>query len=203
MGLKFGFEVESFCLRDDKPILVPSGLPFDECGWLVEARSEPHHNVRKAIYLLKAELEQVDLDAKKQGVTLAYTPYMEISRALRVEAARNFKKGRLAFKNVYGHATHRCSTRFATAALHVSVTNEQEFGYYDKDNKYQTRKYPGFVDHAALIALLDKSFKQEIAAAKRNPGFYEVKVDGRIEYRSLPNNVDLDKLCKVLQEFRS
>lgn len=58
--------------------------------------------------------------------------------------------------------------------------------------------YPGFVDHAMLVGRLDSAFKAEIRAARRNPGFYERKGDGRIEYRSLPNNVDLEKVREVL-----
>jgi hypothetical protein len=43
-------------------------------------------------------------------------------------------------------------------------------------------------------------FAKEIAGARRRPGFYEIKSDGRIEYRSLPNTINKHKLISVLKE---
>lgn len=54
-----------------------------------------------------------------------------------------------------------------------------------------------FIDVPKVIMILDKEFKDEIAKAKRLPSAYEVKPHG-FEYRSLPNNVDIDKLLYVL-----
>lgn len=200
--VKFGFELEAFCLDSSGAVsLVPSGIPFDECGWLCEIRSEPHVAIYKAIHLLIAEQKKVEIDALKAGVNLHYTPLLEIPRPLKVQAARRFGKGLIAYKNIYGYETHRNSTRFQTASLHVSVTNQAEWHYTDQKDRPQVHRYAGFVDHARLISLFDRRFKTEIAAAKRNPGFYEIKPDGRIEYRSLPNNVDLFKVAEVLEEF--
>lgn len=222
--IKVGFELELFCTIDGKPVLVPNGLPYDECGWLVEVRSEPHTDVWKAIGLFEAEINSVYRAAQKAGVTLVRQPLMEIPRELKVAAARKHGKGLLRYENIYGHETHRCSSKMATAALHISLTNTQVFNYrksakvdasvyhgwilgklslpafcqpqlVDKEFKYQ-----GFIDHAKLIGRMDVAFKGEIRAAKRNPGFYEVKADGRIEYRSLPNDVDLQKVGKVLED---
>lgn len=209
--MKIGFELEAFCLASkdlgpDKggnalvPCLVPDGLPLDECGWLVEVRSEPHSDVTKAIFLLQAETRTVEAQAKAKRVSLSYVPLLEIPRDLKVKAARRHGKGLLTFRNLYGHETHR--TRFATASLHVSFTEERTFRYgAGTPIVNHTFTYPGFIDHARIIVSLDKAFAKEIAAAKRNPGFYEVKGDGRIEYRSLPNNVCLDKLERELRRI--
>lgn len=231
--MKYGFELEAFVLREEEgathpalrhptgppdnvtevrrvPVLVPDTLPFDECGWLAEVRSEPHRDITKAIYLLQAETKEVERLAKKAGVTLSYVPLLEIPRDLKVKAARAHGKGLIRFRNLYGHETHRNSTKLQTASLHVSVTEEKVYSYtraittaatgcYSAPHQFI---YPGFVDHAKLIVGLDKAFAAEIKAAKRNPGFYEVKADGRIEYRSLPNNVDLGKLEDVLRRLK-
>jgi hypothetical protein len=206
--MKIGFELEMFCLdslEEDKfPCLVPEGLPYDECGWLVEVRSEPHDDIRKAIALFQAEIDAVTEKATKAGVTLLREPLLEIPRNVKVQAARSYNKTPLRYQNVYGHQTHRNSTRLQTAAIHISFTNEQTFRYdrWTKDGRVpDTMKYPGFVDHARIIVGLDRAFKDEIKKAKRNPGFYEVKVDGRIEYRSLPNNVDLEKIRIELEKL--
>lgn len=83
--MKYGFELEFFCEKVDPtwdgtlkegmtdspmvPCLVPAGLPYDECGWLVEVRSEPHADLRCAIALLQAEVEKVTEQAKAKGNT--------------------------------------------------------------------------------------------------------------------------------------
>lgn len=200
--IKLGFELEAFVFnQNQEAILVPNDLPYDECGWLAEVRSEPNADVVRAVYLLRAETTKVLKDAQRLGVVLDFSPLYPISRELKVQAARRFGKGRLAYRNLYGHETHRCSSKFATASLHVSFTNQQEFHYTDQDRQHRIHKHNGFVDHAKYVSYLDRAFKEEIKVAKRNPGFYEVKSDGRIEYRSLPNNVDLDKLTTVLVEM--
>ena len=205
--MKYGFELEAFCREpiilghEGKWILVPTGLPYDECGWLAEIRSEPHTNIIKAIALLQAERKIVEAMADKANCVLVFEPLTKIPRELKVAAARKHGKGLLKYKNIYGHETHKCRTDLATASLHVSFTNEVKFSY--KDGK-QPREYvhQGFIDHAKLIVGLDRAFKEEIKSAQRNPGFYEAKDDGRVEYRSLPNNIDLDKLAEVLERIK-
>lgn len=202
--MKIGFELEAFILKDGGlgndpiPVLVPRGIPKDECGWLVEIRSEPHSNVSKAIALFqvdKAEVEQT-LKISYPELTLAYVPTFDIPRDLKVAARRLTGKGTLAYRNLYGHENHR--TRLATASMHISFTNERVHSYVDQRSFAQQFKYAGFIDHAKIIVGLDKAFKAEIRAAGRNPGFYEVKTDGRIEYRSLPNDVGFKKVQEVL-----
>lgn len=216
--MKFGFELELFCRTPiegevgGKYCLVPPGLPYDECGWLVEVRSEPHYDLRKAIALLEAETIAVTEQAAKKSIILVRQPLAEIPRDLKVQAARQHTKGLIRYRNIYGHETHRCRTNLATASLHISFTNEREkvFRYTNRtiEGKYikeasvtESFKYNGFIDHAKIIVGLDKAFAADIRAAQRNPGFYEVKDDGRIEYRSLPNDVDLNKVREVLTEL--
>lgn len=214
--MKYGFELEAFCLKshdrttilgmplgglEQYPVLVPDGLPYDECGWLVEIRSTPATDVVEAIHLLHAAREKVEKDARKAQVTLAYVPLFDIPRDLKVKAARKHGKGIIAYHNVHGYETHR--TRLATASLHVSFTDERTFHYTDAKGANRDHKYQGFVDHARIIATFDKAFREEIKAAKRNPGFYEVKGDGRIEYRSLPNDVNLAKVQEVLLKLNA
>ena len=216
--MKFGFEVEFFCrtpITGDDPAsgaycLVPSSIPKDDCGWLAEVRSEPHQDIRKAIALLKAEISLVCRQASKAGVLVVQEPLGKIPRELIAKAARLSNKDAVRYQNIYDHETHRHRIDFAPAATHVSFTNEHVKTFtkktYTVDGKFiraetttEEFKYQGFIDHAKLIVGLDRAFAAEIKAAQRNPGFYEVKSDGRIEYRSLPNNVDFEKLGDVLE----
>lgn len=198
--LKLGFELEAFILKDGLPTLVPTSLPMDECGWLVEIRSDPHTSVRKAIALLNVERAIVEERTQKfPELTLAFLPTFDVPRDVKVKALRRTGKDILRYRNLYGHENHR--TKLSTASLHVSFTNEQTFFYTDMKGVNKEHKYPGFIDHAKIIMAFDKAFKDEIRAAGRNPGFYETKPDGRIEYRSLPNNVDLQKLQDTLSSI--
>lgn len=197
--ITYGFELELFITKKTgEPVLVPSPIPYDECGWLAEVRSEPHADIDKAIALFQVEIERVRSMIAKADLCAVQVPSMEIPRKLKVSAARLYSKGQIHYRNLYGHETHKNSTKFQTASIHVSVMNQREH-YIDGKLSH---KYPAFVDHAALIVGMDHAFKQEIAKAKRNPGFYEVKADGRIEYRSLPNDVSLAKLADVLKGIK-
>jgi hypothetical protein len=42
--------------------------------------------------------------------------------------------------------------------------------------------------------------KTEYMSAEFLAGFYEVKQDGRVEYRSLPSNTSLDKLIEFFEK---
>lgn len=197
--MKFGFEMELFLVNGaGEPQMVPvnSGLPYDECGWLVEVRSEPHTNIDKAMALFQFEIEKVKQQVRNAGFFVEQVPFKEVPRNLKVQAARNYSKGRIAYQNLYGHETHRNGTKLQTAAVHVSVTNRYEFKH-DKG----VFTYAGFVDHAKFIVKMDNAFREEIRQTRRNPGFYEVKPDGRIEYRSLPNDIALPKLAATLKEI--
>ena len=57
-------------------------------------------------------------------------------------------------------------------------------------------------DWVKLFTHLDDCFSKEIEESGRNPGFYEVKFDGRVEYRSLPSNINLKKVISVIQSFK-
>jgi hypothetical protein len=60
-------------------------------------------------------------------------------------------------------------------------------------------------DFRPIIERLDKEFAAELKMSNRQPGFYAVKDDCRVEYRSLPNFVftpDLAKIKPLLERFQ-
>ncbi len=76
----------------------------------------------------------------------------------------------------------RSPKAYLYAGLHISITNPRS---YTGDNNREVTYFPCF-DYPSIFRKLEKEFTSEIKAAYRNPGFYEVKPDGRVEYRSLP-----------------
>lgn len=192
--MKFGFELEKFLLKDGKPTVVPQELPHDACGWLVEFRSAPYSNPYEAIGSLYADMAEVTMQVKQKGFTLSEESFMDIPRGVKLEARRLYNKGVIAFQNLYG----KNPSRLDHAGLHVSFTRPVE-PYCEKNLKHPAQNL--IWDFPTLFKKLDKHYAREIAAAKRVPGFYEIKHDGRIEYRSLPITVGLWDLAGVLYDF--
>jgi len=198
-----GLEKEFFLLKDGKPQpLTNLGLPCDECGWLVEARGGPHVSIIDAVFSLKSSIYKIErtlaainakLPADEPPYVLSDEPVMKIDRAVKVKCARTFAKGLISYQNLHGYESHRNAVSEGTAGVHVSFTKSQAV-FHDK-KRYE---YHCNFDWPQIFMKLDKAFAEEIKASKRRPGFYELKTDGRVEYRSLPANVDLDKLINVL-----
>jgi len=191
--LKYGLEKEYFLLKDGKPIVV-SGFPADECGLLVEARGEPHYSITGAIFSLLSKDYELQTKAKKESLVLSDQPLMVIPHDVKLEAMRRFAKPLIKYENLYGHKAHKNSLREQTAGVHISFTSPQSYSY-DNGKIY---KYNTIFDFVQIFKKLDKAFAEEIKSAKRLPGFYELKTDGRIEYRSLPANVNLFKVIEIL-----
>ncbi len=72
-----------------------------------------------------------------------------------------------------------------SAGLHVSVTNPRTISYHDKKGEHSVTYYQNF-DYAKIFNNISTEFAQEIKDSNRVEGFYEIKNDGRVEYRSLP-----------------
>lgn len=108
--------------------------------------------------------------------------------------------------SVYGKSTGKLlprTTLKASLQLNISDNSDKVFFYtdeekVDKDFKYSTSDAFNFIP---IIKTLDKAFKEEIKAAGRVQGVFALKPGEkgmRVEYRSLPSNIDLMKLLDVL-----
>jgi len=196
--MKFGFEKEFFVMKGREVVLCPNGVPADECGWLAEARGEPRDDIAEAYFSLEADIYRLEQRAEKASVDLKEVPLMKVSRKTRLAAARQHHKGRITYQNIYGHERHKFNMSEAAAGLHISFTDAMHV----RTEHDGTQVVNQLFDFVQIFRALDKAFATEILLAKRKPGFYEIKNDLRIEYRSLPNNVDLDKVIKVLGKAR-
>ncbi len=194
---RIGLELEEFCIDKSSKeiILIPkdSNIPHDGCGWLIEYRSEPCKDIVEAVYSLRAAEHRAQGLLKKFGVCGARNPVMKPSKEVRMAARKRFIKSLVAFNNIYGHQCHKNTLAEAVAAVHISITFSTE-GKHGRINQIW--------DYADFIRYMDDAFASEINESKRRPGFYEIKPDGRFEYRSLPNNIDLDKLMLVVSKYK-
>jgi hypothetical protein len=204
--MKFGLEKEFFLFKNDPrhetiqdPLIVPTNVfPFDESGILVEARGKPSSSILEAVFLLKAECFRIERLVRSKGLYISDMPNCIVSKQTKMKLRRDFDKQRISYQNIYGYEKHKNKSCQQTAGVHISFTDEQLITW--KDN--QTSVYNSIFDFLTLFKYLDEKFLKEIENARRRPGFYELKPDGRIEYRSLPSNVDLDKVIDVLTEYR-
>lgn len=204
MTFKFGLEQEFFVFQQDGKLTeVPkdSKLPFDESGYLAEARGKPANSVRDAVYLLMAEADRIKGIALREKLELVNIPLATIPNDVRLRIRRRFGKGTNSYENLYGFTSHRNRITEGTAGIHLSVTNQHSYQRYVNGTN-STEYYNAMWDFVQLFRFLDIKFKEDIKLAKRNPGFYEIKSDGRIEYRSLPANIyPLTRISDAVEEF--
>lgn len=194
--MKIGLEKEFFVKQNGNCIVIPAKLPFDDSGLLTEARSQPFNNPEEAVFSLKADIFRIEQKVQSLNLQLSDIPVEKIPRDVHLEASRRFTKGLTKYQNLYGFKHHKNTSKETPAGIHISFTNPKSI--YDSESK-KTVSYNGVFDFVSLFKFLDSQFVEEIKAAKRNPGFYEIKGDGRIEYRSLPANTNLDKIINVLK----
>ena len=192
--MKYGLEQEFFVYNDSHLIgPVPPELTPDECGFLAEARGQPCVTIREAVFSLMADVHRLETVATQLGLTLVKEPILDVPRSIILECRRKFTKPTLDYQNLYGYPEHKNKGK-KTAGIHISFTDERVI-LNDAKNPTTVNLIFDFVQ---VFRKLDLNFKEEIKTAKRYPGFYELKPDRRIEYRSLPNNCDLLKIIQVL-----
>lgn len=199
--LKIGLEKEYWCKDLSGAVChVPKLVPYDSCGYLAEARGKPYSSVEEAVYSLKAEEYRIDKIIEANGLILCDNPIEKLSRSFLLKNARTHAKGLVSFENYLGHENHklRYNQGERGAGVHVTFSDEKKYqSAYDGKGEADLFYYQNF-DWVSIFRKLDVAFKDEIKTAKRLPGFYEVKGNGLVEYRSLPSNVDLLKLIDVL-----
>lgn len=195
--MKIGLEKEYFCVNGKQEVVVvPPDIAHDSCGWLFEARSKPFQDVEEAVFSLAAAEFKIIQAATPRGLTALEVPIMEVSRKVRNQASRHYVKSLRQSQNLYGHEDHDVDYPLATAGIHISFTEEEVINIGPGAKRTVNRIF----DYAKLFRALDSVFSAEIKSSGRLPGFYELKADGRIEYRSLPNNIEGERLINGIQQ---
>jgi hypothetical protein len=208
--MRFGFEREYFIsvAKDRMDVdsdsmlycLCPPELPHDECGYLAEARGLQQDNPRLAAFALLAEESRMRDKAKKLGVDLLLVDTVKLPVTLRREALRLHGKEQYPSSrfNMYGKDLPP-NDRWDRAGLHVHFSNEEVRTFNGcKECRPVTYTIAGMVNIPFIVHTLDKAFEKQIKAARRLPGFYELKPYG-FEYRSLPTTVDVVEVARIVE----
>lgn len=188
--MKYGFEREFFVKdADGNYVLTPTGLPHDDCGFLAESRGVPQSDPLTAVFCLYADERKLNETAEKLNLTLVLETAVKLPAKLRLEAIRKYGKAAIPQSrgNVYGRFAP-FSHAVQHAGLHV---------HFSEEELIDGRRVARMFDFVPLVQKLDKAFAGEIKAARRAPGYYEMKPYG-VEYRSLPATVNPEDVARVL-----
>lgn len=193
--MKVGFEREWFVQRGKEWVAVPRLLPQDECGYLAEARGEPHADPLKAAYMLLAEERRLKAQARKEKARLvlrdsAELPEKLLAEALLVHGKNPVPRGRGI---LYSSQFQPYLKMVPRAGLHVHFSNQVVV---------KTQVVNGFIDIPKIVRTLDERYETDILHAGRRLGEYELKGYG-FEYRSLPASTDVLEVADVVVSILS
>lgn len=198
---KIGIEREFFLLKNGvmvEPALY--GFPFDEFGFLVEIRTQPHDNLTELLTeYQELHMEMLEL-AKKQGLELVLVHKMKVNKVFIDYLSKKYSYTKLldTTANIYPNTASSHATGldggYGTAGLHI------HFSRYTEDGR---RVQLPFVE---IVKEFDERFAKIINMAGRNEGEFEIKFHG-FEYRSLPADITLaipiQFAFKMLQKYKS
>lgn len=218
--INYGIELEFF-VSDDKDQIIPAyevTNNLDGNPIIGEIRTKIHDNIVDCIFELKKLLFLETEKINKQGYKLLLIPETKVDdtflKNLRKDKSYINKKDVeiLEELSIYSGNTGKMLPKGVyKASVQINFSENSEISYqkYTKvsvEDKYKYdvstdyAKYSQVFDYVTILRKLDIMFTEEIKNTNRVKGVYAIKngeLGKRIEYRSLPNNIDLDKLLKI------
>lgn len=218
--LNFGLELEYFIFKEGK--LIPAHKVtrnHDGNPMIGEVRSIVSPFLVDCMFDIQKKIFKEKKALAEQFAKIVMIPEVQLTkdqlRDMRSSVDFNDRKQMRALKemSVYGRDLSKILSRgHLKASLQVNISNnvEEEIITYKerKDASFNTctirtkvKEYRSTLfDYAAIIRYLDEYFKIAIKETKRTPGVFCIKSGekgDRIEYRSLPNNIDLELLTDI------
>lgn len=210
--LKFGVELEFFIEKGN--VIIPAYLGtsnLDGNPFLGELRTGVHNSIIDCVFDLKSRIHKEREELKKLGYSMVINSHHDFSMSELKEARSSERyirvlqsKDCLKEISAYGKKTGKILKRGRVAAsLQINISNQETKGFkrVKKSGKvvYDHHVVSVPFDHNTIIINMDKHFSEDIKASNRVAGVYAIKEgveSKRIEYRSLPANVEL---CKILE----
>lgn len=180
---QYGFELEGFFrqIPGGDILIPPKEYPHDGFPGLCEVRSVGGSGIYDAYYQVLKDLMRNPFDMNTPEHTFTPAQKTELRRT------RSFTKQVVDIRNVYGKSPRALGNR-TLASFQINVSNQLSGEWTNNKGTKRPAAY-GLFDVAGVVKRLDKEFTTEIALSKRQPGFYAIKDNIRLEYRSLPNFV--------------
>lgn len=219
--MNYGLELEFFVSNGKE--IIPAYLAtnnLDGDPFLGELRTTVHNNILDAVYELKKLIhkEQMALTAKGYAMVMASENLFSKSQLVEFRKdARGVSRKELDVLEQFsiyptGAIGKILKRGLVKASLHVNMSVNKSYTNRIFDNVSYSKK-PVYVEKTEVkyqseafnyvqpIQKLDAAFADDIKRANRVKGVYAIKpgVRGtRVEYRSLPNTIDLNRLIEIL-----
>lgn len=178
---KFGIELEGFCVVNGSVAIPVKGYPTDGFPGLVEVRSRTHYNLVDACFeVLKLMQPLYGLDTQICEHTFTPQQRLDLRR-------RHNEKTSVSINNIYGKSPKALGNK-TLASFQINISMEKTH-YYTDNNRSEKYIHHQPFDFVPIVRALDKEFETQIKQSKRQPGWYSIKDECRLEYRSLPNFV--------------
>lgn len=190
---KVGLECEYFICNTEGQIVIPKFTRTDNWNVLAEIITEPHSNYQDLLFDFKKQQYKLLRECGKNNVEMMAITEAKLDRKLYEELRRTCDKGRIEEKSLYDIPI-KFREKITTAGLHVHFSDEEVRSYRDENKILNELRYCHIFDFPTIIKALDNQYKDAIKRTNRTAGLYELKPHG-FEYRSLPNDVDIENLC--------
>jgi len=208
--LNYGIELEFFVKNSEDKIIPAIEVTANVDGNPVigEIRTGIHNNIVDCIFELKKLLFLEQEKLTKKICTLHLYDNIKVDN----DFLKNLRKSNVYVENKHvaileelsiypkGSTGKVLSKNIIKASLQVNFSNNIELSYTKKKKEHKIYSNEIF-DYIYFISKLDVAFKEDIIRTQRVKGVYAIKqgkLGKRIEYRSLPNDINLDKLLNVL-----
>lgn len=220
--MKYGIELEFFVFNRKNEIITARTVTNNVDGnpLIGEIRTGIHNNIVDCIFELKKLIYNEQILIESKNCHIRFIPEVILSDEFIRECRKNkaFVNSKrleaLEEFSIYpnGAVSKVLPKGLRKASLQINFSENKIFNYteyrrvevedkYRYDSSNTTKSYASLFNYMNPIFDLDQAFKKEIKDTNRVKGVYAIKegqLGDRIEYRSLPNNVDLDKIIEVL-----
>ncbi len=179
---KFGFELEGFYtpLPDGKFYLPPKNYPTDGFPGLIEVRTSGGDEITRQLFDIYRQASALE------GFAPHFHEHTYSPQERTKLRARESSKGSLHISNIYGRSPKALGNR-TLASFQINVSYQTASEWTDVHKVKHPAKY-GLFDFYPIVKGLDEVFADVIHASGRQPGFYAIKDNVRLEYRSLPSS---------------
>lgn len=206
----FGIELEFFVKEVSTGNIIPAykaTTNLDGNPFVGELKTKIYSNIYELVYNLKSLIHEESDLLKLKGFEMVFDPIVKISKEEFISLRRdkkyiNQKELELLDEiSIYNKSTGKVlPSNIYKASLQINISDNDCKDIYI-DGKSKEVNTSNVFDFNKIIRMLDIQFKNEIKQTNRVPGVFAIKngiLGNRVEYRSLPNNVDLDKLISIL-----
>jgi hypothetical protein len=221
--MNYGIEYEFFVLNKDNTI-IPAYLAthnLDGNPVVGEVKTSVHNNIvdcifelKKILYREKEALLKLNCTMSPLHTIIVNDEFLKNNRKQKEFINRKHIEVLEEF-SIYpkGKLGKMLKREMFKSSLQINFSNNKDFQYpvytrvtvedksrYDISNS--NKNYSSLFNYVDLILKLDNAFSTEIKQSDRVEGVYAIKsgdLGDRIEYRSLPSTVDLNKIIEVLK----